>query len=269
LSYSEYGRRYYALYDFIKGYCCSDYLILPKIRQRMIANAAAKLAEFHQLISDFVPRGRKFNGFTPDGVRLWRDCSWHLKILDQYLEKCNQKTSQNDKELYLQDIAAEFKKLFIESDRYYHKPDPQFPKLVIHGDYQPRNVLFNHRSISGVLDFGDANLNLRITDVVRGLKTFCKDRIHFINEKQAQAFLHAYQDRIALSEKELFAIPDLMLRRNLRNIIWSLHGDLNHHENRRTPKYRFMKLRIKWEEALWIKRNKAELQDLFFSVSIR
>jgi Ser/Thr protein kinase RdoA (MazF antagonist) len=268
-SYSKFDDKYYALYDFVEGYCCSDYFIPPNFRQRLIALAAGKLADFHRLITGFVPRGRKLNGFRPDGVYLWRDCKWHLSVVDQYLNECYQEDSQKDDTFSLPEIADELKQLFVESDRYYQQPDPPLPKLVNHGDYQPKNVLFDPNGLSGVLDFGDANLNFRIADLARALKTFCKDRLHFLNIKQVQVFLDAYQDRNALSEKELLAIPDLMLRRNLGNIIWALHGELHQHECRRTPKYRMQKMQIKWEEALWIKENKSKLQYLFLSVGKR
>lgn len=269
MSYSEFNGQYYALYDFIPGYCCTDYYIPPKNRQRLIAQAATKLADYHLLIADFVPSGKKLNGFKPDGSCLWRDCKWHLDILDHYLRECNQDTGQHAPRFYLPDIADELKELFVESDRYYQQPDPQFPKLVIHGDYQPRNVLFDRNRLSGVLDFGDANLNFRIADVARALRTFCRDKMQFINLKLARVFLDSYQKKAALSEKELLAVPDLIVRRNLRNIIWALHGEINRHECRRTPAYRLRKMQIKWQEALWVQEKKTEMQYLFLSIGNR
>ena len=151
------------------------------------------------------------------------------------------------------------------TDRYYQKAAPRLPRLVIHGDYQPRNVLFDQNGICGILDFGDANLNLRVADVVRGLSTFCKDKNHLINARYAIFFLQAYQDTEELHEKEIAAIPDLMLRRNLRNIIWSLHREINNFQNLRPPNYRLMKLRLQWEEALRIQQCSVDLQKKLLS----
>lgn len=266
-SYSEFGRRYYALYDFIEGYCCTDYYIRPKNMQRFISLAGIKLAEYHQLMAGFVPQGMKQTGLTTNGFKSRRDDTWHLTVLDQYLGRYKDKSSFNETAVFMRKISDELKKIFLESAQDLVTSDPHLTILVIHGDYQPRNVLFDQGRIAGVLDFGDANLNLSVVDITRGLSTFCRNRNHLFNENCVKAFLGSYQSKQTLSPSELAAIPDFIIRRNLKNIIGLLHGEMKNHKNRRHPKYQFMKIQKKWRTALRVKRHAPELQKMFLSTA--
>jgi Ser/Thr protein kinase RdoA (MazF antagonist) len=153
----------------------------------------------------------------------------------------------------------------MEAWNYYEKNDPQLPQVVIHGDYAPYNVVFSRRGIEAVLDFGDANLNLRAADVARGLSTFSKMGRYGINLGVAQIFLKAFQERQPLSYQEVSAIPDLIRWRYLSNIIWSLFDVMERHPNHKSPRDQFKFIRERWEGAVWIKSHYDKLRSALLS----
>lgn len=267
LTYTELGDRHYAVYDFVDGYCYANYFMPIKSRRPLVAQAGDTLARFHQLIEGFVPEGSKFNGFMFNEHRLWRDVPWHLDVLEQYAKETAKKRSLDNRDKFLLNIIDEVRDDLIEVGRYYERPDPQLPKRIIHGDYSPMNILFNQSKIAAVLDFGDADLNLRALDLARGLTSFApaNDR-RGVDERLARVFLLAYQAREPLSKKEVEAIPDLIRWRYLQNIIWPL-TDFNPYRGEPKPSVRVTVVRDRWEGARWMKDHGDELRASLLSMS--
>ncbi len=257
LTYTELGDKNYAIYDFISGYCSNHYFMPMATRKELVIQAAETLARFHQLVKGFVPEGRKFGGFKPDGKTLWRDVDWYLNVLDQYVEGTAQKKSFSEFDEFLLSIVDEFKAELIEVGRHYEQNNPQLPKVVIHGDYSPKNLLFNQTKLKTVLDFGDSCLNLRALDVIRGLTTFSNidkyGRVggYNINEDLARSFGQAYQAKEPLFDQELEAIPDLIRWRRLRNLAERL-AQINSDSY---PQFKKRKTSFKdiWTETCWLK----------------
>jgi Ser/Thr protein kinase RdoA (MazF antagonist) len=262
LTCTELEDKHYAIYDFVVGYCCANYFMPPKTRQRLIAQAAETLAHLHQLMVGFVPEGRKFNGFMPNGERLWRDVAWHLNVLEQYVETIAKKKSLDDLDTFLSGIAEGIRRDLIEVGRHYEQADPQLPKLVIHGDYAPQNILFNRQGVVAVLDFGDACVNLRALDVARGLTSFSSMGKCGVDERLARVFLRSYQAQQPLTEREIEAIPDLIRWRHLRNIIWKL-ANMESHPSQKTRDAHLRTFRHKWERNRWMKAHSDELRASF------
>jgi homoserine kinase type II len=255
LTYTQLNGSHYAVYDFIDGYCCSDYIISAKIMRRLISQAGKKLAQYHRLMQNFkMPQGKKLNGFRPDGIKLWRGAGWHMKTLDKYLEKNPEKNGHDMRVNFLHQIKSKLKIEYLTTEKYFEKPDSQLPKLVIHGDYKPGNVLFSQQKISGILDFGDASLNLRVLDVVRGLSTFCNDKKVILDLNYCKIFLESYSAFQQLTQKEINAIPELLKRWYLNSIIWSLHGDMKSHPNRKAPEKHLESILRKWQKAILVKQ---------------
>jgi len=261
LTYTQLNDGYCAIYDYISGYCCSDYIISPKIMRGLIEQAGRKLAQYHSLVLNFkITQGKKLNGFKPDGIRLWRDTAWHMNVLNQYLQKVTGKIGFEQCANFLHQIENKLKIEYQTTEKYYTKSDPHLPKLVVHGDYKPKNVLFSEQKIAGILDFGDANLNLRIVDVVRGLSTFCKDTKTILNFDYTKIFLGSYQEVQKLTQKELNAIPELLKRWYLKSIIWSLHAYLQSHYNVKSPEKHLKSIILKWQQAILVKKLDYELR---------
>lgn len=262
LTYTELGDQHYAIYDFVDGYSFTNYFMPARLRQQLMAEAADTLARFHQLMAGFVPEGRKFNGFKPGEARLWRDVAWHLEVVEQYLERAARQTSLNQLDQFLLSIASEIKRDLIEVGQIFEHPDPQLPRLVIHGDYSPKNILFNRNRIAAVLDFGDACLNLRALDVARGLTSFARANGHGVEQSLACAFLRAYQARQPLSRLEVEAIPDLIRWRYLQNMVWPLR---QLPQSRPATANQLASMRNKWQAAGWMKLHGDELRTILLA----
>ena len=266
-SFTQFAGRYYAIYEFFDGFCYSNYFLSRESRLKFVAQAAATLACFHKLMVDFVPEGRKFNGFMPDGNQMWRDIKWHLWVIDKYLEKSDENEIYDKQIEFLLGIKDELKQRYKEVARYYEDTIQLLPKLVIHGDFAPHNILFNYQGIKAVLDFGDSNLNLRVADVARGLSTFTISSGKKFNKDLLKTFIKSYHDRHPLLEAEILAIPDLISRRYLMNMIWSLFNEMEAPSNYRqkTRKERLNSLQWIWKCAQSVKTVAEELKSLLFS----
>ena len=268
LTFTELGDQHYAIYDFVDGYRYTDYYMPLRAKQRLAAQAGEVLAQFHQSMIGFCPAGRKVNGFRPDGETLWRDVEWHLGVLDEYVEAAGKKTPLDGGDAFLLSVAAELRDDLVKVGRYFEQPGAELPKLVIHGDYAPHNILFDRGKLVMVLDFGDACVNLRGLDIARGVTSFARAysnrRSPFgLNESLAHAFLQAYQAQQPLSDAEIGAIPDLMRWRLLQPMIWRLHKSRSGQEGSGTG---LLSLRRNWNAARWLKAHGSELQASLLSL---
>lgn len=256
-TYTKIDEKHYAVSEFKEGHSCHLFYMSKKTMEQYVFLAGEKLAQLHELITGFRANGKKLNGYMPDGVRLWRGVDWHLKILDEFT-----KQKESDKRgKFLLSIKDEFKDKLIELGQYYEKPNKEFDKIIIHGDYSPQNILFNNNTISAILDFGDANLNLRLNDVARGIETFSRSAEFNFNSKYAKNFIKSYNKQNRVTEKEVEAIPDLIMWRQLRNIIWSLNSVLESHKNSLPPDEHLSKIILKWKRTLYIEKIKNEIKN--------
>ena len=260
-TYTEVGNKCYALLDFVEGYCADNYFLLPETRRRWTAQAAEVLARFHQAMAGFVPEGEgaKFDGFMPDDQRLFRDVAWHLAVLDRWAESVARKGSPDGLGPFLSSIMDQLRQDLVEAGRHYEQPDSQLPRLTIHADYKPENVLFNRDGVAAVLDFGAACVNLRALDVARGLTSFSRAGKYGVDEHLAVIFLQAYLCRQPLSDREVSAIPDLIRWRHLRNIVWKIDY-LEAHPPSQARDTHLAFMRSKWQENLWMKAHGERLQ---------
>ena len=84
LSWTQFKRNHYALYEYMKGFCPLDFYMPLRAKIRYADHAGTLLAHLHQVMEGFVPKGRKMIGYKEDGSELRQDLSWHLNLLDQY-----------------------------------------------------------------------------------------------------------------------------------------------------------------------------------------
>lgn len=83
------------------------------------------------------------------------------------------------------------------------------PQQIIHGDYTPRNVLVLDQKINAVLDFEVCRYDIRAIDVAVALIAWGGFDEHHRTEA-TNAFLHAVQRDLNLSDAELNALPTLL-----------------------------------------------------------
>jgi len=81
------------------------------------------------------------------------------------------------------------------------------PRLIIHGDYGPYNLLAKPNESVIVLDFELARLDWRITDLAKAIPNFARNRRTGFSFRHMECFLDAYQARSSLSAEELRLIP--------------------------------------------------------------
>ncbi len=93
------------------------------------------------------------------------------------------------------------------------------PLVLIHGDFQPSNILFQGDRAIALLDFGDAGFSYRAYDVARAILRFATLRADYISQSdiaplldldRVEAFMYAYQAKLPLSQREISVIPDLL-----------------------------------------------------------
>jgi Ser/Thr protein kinase RdoA (MazF antagonist) len=264
LTYTEVADKHYAIYDFVNGYRYTNYFMLPKTRRRLVAQAGKILAQFHQLVAGLVLEGRKFNGFMPDGKRLWRDVNWHLNVVENYVESALTKPFSNPQEKFLLSIVDQLKGDMVEVGRHYERADLKLPKSVIHADLSPQNLMIDRQGIAAVLDFGDACVNLRALDVARAVTSFSNLDKDGFDQDLAGSFLWAYQTQQPLLDAEIEAIPDLIRWRHLRNIVWSIFSQESP-RHRKARDNHFDTIRRKWDENCWVKTHTNQMRESFYA----
>jgi Ser/Thr protein kinase RdoA (MazF antagonist) len=265
-TYSLFAGRHYAIYEFINGFCYTDFFLPLRVRKKLVTQAALTLARFHQVMTGFIPEGRKLNGLMPDGNRLWRGTDWYLDILEKYLAK-EEAGRKNELAQFIYDIQDELRQDLMATGRHYDHNLSLLPKRIVHADYSPHNILFTNQGVASVLDFGDSNLNLRVVDLARSLGTFAMSEGERIDECLFRIFVTTYNAQESLFEAELSAIPDMMLRRCCLNIIRPLFREMRAPVNFRekTLKKRLHFLQHLWKYAQAIKAQATKIEGLLFS----
>jgi Ser/Thr protein kinase RdoA (MazF antagonist) len=260
LTYTEVNNCHYAIYDYIKGYNFEEFFVSFNTRKKLVEQASIILTLFHRLMLNFVPEGKKLNGYMPDGKRLYRDVDWHLNVLNKYVKIIKKKNQKNKLEKFILNIRNKISNGLIETGKYFQIEEPKFLRLVTHGDYSPKNVLFFRNKLITILDFGDANLNLRIMDVARGLSSFSVNRKFGIDYRLSKIFLNTYIEHYPLSSYEMEAIPDLIKWRYLMNIIWKIFHLSDYSQNKERVENNFKFINRKWEGILWINKHSSTLK---------
>lgn len=207
---------YYALFDFLDGYFqYHNYLYSPAQTRQFIAMAGAALGALHGALEDFTPAGSNPNGFkSRDGER-WRELGWFTEKLDL----CRRELLA----LGLHDFAE----CAGWAEETLHGLDTRLraarlPRLIIHGDYGPYNLLFKRGVPVVILDFEIARLDWRLTDLPKALGFFAWGRMGF-NARRATCFLEGYVSRYPAEDAELRLLPDVWQFLNLRRLIVCWH----------------------------------------------
>ncbi len=169
-AWSEIDGAIYSVYEFVEGYCPTNFLWWPStVRRKIITQYGRTLAEYHQAVAGLLPVAYKWNGYRPTEHKRWREGDWFrqtLKDIRPWLQKPAAASPLDD---FVRAHLDGFDKMLrLES---IVEKQAGLSKLVIHGDYAPWNVLFR---LGGqppfVLDFNEARLDLKIYDIM--LATF-------------------------------------------------------------------------------------------------
>jgi homoserine kinase type II len=106
----------------------------------------------------------------------------------------------------------------IESENRYQAmhDDSVLPQGVIHGDYFHDNVLWDDEGGPGVIDFYFACDDALLYDVAIGVNDWCVNRDATLDHGRARAFIHGYDSRRPLEDREEDLWPVMLRRAALR-----------------------------------------------------
>ncbi len=255
-TYTEFGDRAFALLDFVEGHAINNYILKPQTHRQCVAQAGDMLARYHQVIAGFIPQGEKMDGFRRDSLGLYRDVAWHLEVLDCVAAARPVVADALDD--FLRGISPHLRRDLVAVGRHYEKLDPELPRLPIHADYVPRNLLYWENQIAAVLDFESACVNFRALDVARGLTSFAPAGRSGVDEALAEVFLKAYCARQPLLSTEVKLLPDFFRWRQLRNIVWRVERLARQPHVWSRPQV-LATVRARWDENLWMKTHGEQL----------
>lgn len=105
------------------------------------------------------------------------------------------------------------------------------PAGVIHADLFPDNVFFRGPAMSGLIDFYFACNDLFAYDIAICLNAWCFEQPNVINVTKARALLRGYNERRALTESEIAALPTLARGAALRFLLTRLYDWFNTSED--------------------------------------
>ena len=90
------------------------------------------------------------------------------------------------------------------------------PTQLIHCDFNASNMLVENGTVTAILDFELAGLDLRAFDLAAALGQATDD----LATDQVEAFRTGYDRYVTLSSAEQAALPDLVAQRALGSVIW-------------------------------------------------
>ena len=212
--------QHYALFDFIEGgFQYHNYILLPGQARQFVTIAAEILAILHDALKDFVPQGYNPDGFKSKNEDRTRNLEW---LINKF-RYCVEQTSRqgNNKAAWLLEQAPYFEKSVTQLEAKLK--DAPLPRLIIHADYGPYNLLFRDNGPPIVLDFEMARLDWRVTELIDVWYRFCYDKLGFKINKM-KYLLEAYQIHFPLTKDELYYIPDVWKFWNIWRCILNWHN---------------------------------------------
>ncbi len=201
------GGNCYALFDYLGGYFqYHNFIFFPPQSGEFIASAGKTLAHLHLALKDFVPAGYNPNGFKSSADDRWRDLAWLMERLDWC--RCETRSGQDKNGASL---STELLQRATWLDDSLHGLDSllksaSLPRLIIHGDYGPYNLLFKRRAAVVVLDLELARLDWRLTDLSTALEKFAKNR-RGVDPAKMRGFLEAYHGEFPVDPDEMSLLP--------------------------------------------------------------
>jgi Ser/Thr protein kinase RdoA (MazF antagonist) len=223
------GSGNYALFDFIEGgRQYHNYLLSPSQVRHFLTLSGEVLADLHRELEGFVPEGQNPSGFRSREGDWWRDISWLTGKLAYCMEETRRKeaTAGSTEGRWLLQRAPALENRLRQLDS--ELKEAALPRLIIHSDYGPYNLLFRNGALVAVLDFEIARLDWRISEFVYAFPRFAISRLG-VDWRKMRCFLDAYRAKLAVGEEELRHIPAVWQFVKLRRLVvcWERYCESN------------------------------------------
>ncbi len=219
------GQDRYALYDFIEGgFQYSDYMLLPGQTRQFIALAGKMLANLHDKLKKLDVQGYNPDGFKSHSEDRWRNLEWltnKLAFCVAETPRLSQKQNNRQANFLLQQ-AGHLEETVSKFDEVLKRA--ALPRLIIHADYGPYNLLFRPNAPAVILDFEMARLDWRVTELIDAWYRFGYDKLGFRFNKM-KWLLDAYETLSPLTEQEWSYLPTVWKYLNIWRAIvyWRLY----------------------------------------------
>jgi Ser/Thr protein kinase RdoA (MazF antagonist) len=230
-TYVEFQGSFYSLFEFVPGYCFTNYFMKPSTRLHHLAQAAHTLATLHKLTQQFTPEGYNPDGFTSHTGTRHRPS---VPPLNQYSE-----------------VTAELRYLHqrlhkLEDELMAH----DLPRTIIHGDYGAYNLIFQEGKLVAVVDFECSRLDWRLREVVAALYRFSRTRAKIMDTQIALYFFKEYEKFAPTAPIAIDLMPLMFEFVFLRNAIlnWSRYLESG-------TQGRYSRARQSLMQAQWARNN--------------
>lgn len=200
----------YALFDFIEGGLqYHQYILLPRQLRQFIAIGGKLLADLHDKLQHHTPTGYNPSGFKSKTGERWRNLDWYTKRLDFCLTKTSQliENEANHPLARLWQNHKIIEQTFFKLNTLLE--EACLPRLIIHGDYGPYNLLFRKNAPAIVIDFELTRLDWRLYELTDSLWRFGMDRFVGFNSSKMKIFMDAYQSHFPIALEELRHLPSV------------------------------------------------------------
>lgn len=195
-------KSYWELYEYLPGERFSV------ANRDQICSAAGLLASFHQAAARYCAKP------IPDRMLDLNKIEGFIDIFEEEL-----KTRTKSLGIVLAPSLAGFFRSQANQVMKSMEPLLDEPLVLIHGDFQPSNLLFQANDATALLDYGDAGFSYRAYDVAKAILRFATLRADYKSQcdidpqldlERVKAFIGAYQAKLPLSKTEVSVIPDLL-----------------------------------------------------------
>jgi Ser/Thr protein kinase RdoA (MazF antagonist) len=219
---AEDGERY-ALFEYLEGYFqYHNRIFVPPQTRKLVVSAGKALACFHQALKHFVPAGCNPNGFRSLEEDRWRGLNWYMERLDRCRTETDREDSDHSSLLtgQLRWHASWIGDALRDLDARLQMAE--LPRVIVHGDYGPYNLLFKRGAAVVVVDLELSRLDWRLTDLATALEKFARNRAGFDFGK-VRCFLEAYRSVFPMTPGEMDLLPQVWQFWILRHIITWWH----------------------------------------------
>ena len=239
------GQDRYSVFEYCPGQPAT--FLSRRLQPGILRVAGETLGRYHQLVKRF----------PIDGLKRQETECW---LIDAFLRQRKQLLTMTQPAPFAHSMTQQLEEMVAWLKDVCPRLDENrqhAPLLLVHGDFGPQNVLFQHTTVLAVLDFSNVHVNAPVVDVARAVAMFAKGLGPQLDLGLARKFLRAYRTHRDFRAGELAWFPAEIILSRLVSLYYQLtqYCDEGHQELR--PKIVQLMTLIRW-----LKAHEARLVDL-------